>query len=195
MKQMDDLQKLGKTDRTNREQILEAALLLFHKQGYGTTSTREIAEAVPTSKANVYHHFRTKEGLLHALFEPLFEEVEEWLASWEASADGYSPNRRDILETYLDLVLENKELVFLLGSDMAVVSYPEISQPAMRINDRLLALLVGFEQEVDDQVRAACALSALQTVGVRFSQADSAEVREAGLKAALGALGIQEEQS
>jgi len=190
-----DLKNMENTDRTNttnRERILETALFLFRKQGYGVTSTREIAEAVPTSKANVYHHFRTKEGLLHALFEPLFEKVGEWLTSWEDSAGGSTLDRRELLEDYLDLVLENKGLVFLLGSDMAVLSYPRISEPAMRINDRLLALLAGPEQDAEGQVRAACAMSALQTVGVRFSQADPQAVREAGLRAALGALGIEE---
>lgn len=182
------------TGKTNRDLILEAALSLFRKQGFAATATREIAEEVPTSKANVYHHFRTKEGLLYALYEPLFEEVEEWLASREASTDT-SSNQRQVLEDYLDLVLENKVLVSMLGSDMAVVSYPKISEPAVRINDRLLALLAGTEQGVEGQIRAACAMSALQTVGVRFSQADPQAVREAGLQAALGALGVQEEPS
>jgi AcrR family transcriptional regulator len=185
---------LGKIYKTNKEQILDTALFLFHKQGYEATSTRQIAEEVPTSKANVYHHFRTKEGLLHALFEPLFEEVEEWLTLHESPPTG-PEGQRAFLEDYLDLVLENKELVFILGSDMAVVSYPEISQPAMRINDRLLELVAGPDSDAESQVRAACALGAIQTLGVRFSQADSGVVREAGLKAALGALGIQEEQS
>jgi len=177
-----------KAQKTNREQILETALLLFCKQGYEATSTRQIAEEVPTSKANVYHHFRTKEGLLYALFEPLFEEVEEWLALRDAPLVG-AEKQRAFFEDYLDLVLENKELVFMLGSDMAVVSHPEISQPAMRINDRLLEIVAGPEADAESQVRAACALGAIQTIGVRFSQADSVEVREAGLKAALGALG------
>lgn len=192
MEQASETNKTNTADPTNRERILKGALFLFRKQGYGATSTREIADSVPTSKANVYHHFRTKEGILHALFKPLFEEVEGWLSSWEATAAAYHIDQRDILEDYLNLVLENAGLVFLLGSDMAVVSYPEISGPAMRINDRLLALLVGSEPGVQDQVRAACAMSALQTVGVRFSHVEPEAVREAGLRAALGALGLKE---
>lgn len=191
------MESLVKPNKTNREQILETALLLFRKQGYEATSTRQIAEEVPTSKANVYHHFRTKEGLLLALFQPLFEEVEEWLALRESPLAG-PKEQRAFFEDYLDLVLDNKELVFILGSDMAVVSYPEISQPTMRINDRLLELVAGPGSGVESQVRAACALGAIQTLGVRFSQADSEAIREAGLKAALGALGllgIQEEPS
>lgn len=176
--------------KTLRERLLETALFLFRKQGYDATSTREIAEEVGASKANVYHHFRTKDGLLHALLDPLFEEVEALLDRHEPAPNG-SPEQRAILEEYFDLVLENRELVSMLASDMAVLSHPEIGQRTLELNDRLLELVAGSEAGVEGQVRAACALGSLQTVAVRFFQADEKAIREAGLRAALGALGVE----
>ena len=70
------MENSANSEKTRRERILETALFLFRKQGYEATSTREIGEKTGTSKANVYHHFRTKDGLLHALLDPLFDEVE-----------------------------------------------------------------------------------------------------------------------
>lgn len=179
------------SERTSREQILEVALFLFRKQGYSATSTREIAEVVGTSKANVYHHFRTKDGLLHALLDPLFEKVKELLDRHEPAPNG-SPEQRAILEEYFGLILKNKELVSMLASDMAVLSHPEIGQRTLELNDRLLELVAGSEADVKSQVRAACALGSLQTVAVRFFQADPEAIQEAGLRAAFGALGVQE---
>lgn len=181
----------GEVGKTLRERFLETALFLFRKQGYEATSTREIAEEVGASKANVYHHFRTKDGLLHALLDPLFEEVEELLNRHEPASNG-SPEQRAMLEEYFDLILENKELVFMLASDMAVLSHPEIGQRTLELNDRLLELVAGSEADVEGQVRAACALGSLQTVAIRFFQADEEAIREAGIRAALGALGVPE---
>lgn len=177
----------GGSERTRRERILETALFLFRKQGYEATSTREIGKKTGTSKANVYHHFRTKDGLLHALLDPLFDEVEALLDSHEPAPNG-STEQRAVLEEYFDLILENRELVAMLASDMAVLSHPEIGQRTQELNDCLLELVAGAEADVEGQVRAACALGSLQTVAVRFFQADPEEVREAGLKAAMCAL-------
>lgn len=177
----------GEIKKTLKEQLLETALFLFRKQGYEATSTREIAEEVGASKANIYHHFRTKDGLLHALLDPLFDEVEALLERHEPATNG-STEQRAVLEEYFDLVLENKELVSMLASDMAVLSHPEIGRRTLELNDHLLELVAGSEADVKGQVRAACALGSLQTVGVRFFQADPEEVREAGLKAAMCAL-------
>lgn len=171
--------------------ILDTALFLFRKQGYEATSTREIGERTGTSKANVYHHFRTKDGLLHALLDPLFEEVEALLDRHEPAPNG-SSEQRAVLEEYYDLILENKELVSMLASDMAVLSHSEIGQRTLKLNDDLMALVAGSEANVEGQVRAACALGSLQTIAVRFFQADPEEIREAGLKAAMGALAGEE---
>lgn len=52
---------------TGREQILDAAAELFTVQGFATTSTRAIAEAVGIRQASLYHHFATKDDILDAL--------------------------------------------------------------------------------------------------------------------------------
>lgn len=43
--------------------ILDAALALFLKDGFETVSVARIAEHACVSKANVFHHFRSKEAL------------------------------------------------------------------------------------------------------------------------------------
>ena len=52
---------------TAREEILDAAAELFTTQGYATTSTRAIADAVGIRQSSLYHHFKTKDDILEVL--------------------------------------------------------------------------------------------------------------------------------
>ena len=52
------------TDR--RTQIVVAAAGLFAEYGFETTSVRQIADAVNILAGSLYHHFATKEDMLHA---------------------------------------------------------------------------------------------------------------------------------
>jgi TetR/AcrR family transcriptional regulator, cholesterol catabolism regulator len=50
-----------------REEILEAATLLFAEQGYHAVGMRAIAEAVGIRSSSLYHHFPSKQALLAAI--------------------------------------------------------------------------------------------------------------------------------
>lgn len=47
--------------------ILEAAVKLFSGRGYDAVSMRGVAEEAGVSKANIYHHFKSKESLYQAI--------------------------------------------------------------------------------------------------------------------------------
>lgn len=50
--------------RESRELILETALAVIGRRGYGATSLRDIAAEVGMTQAGMLHHFGTKENLL-----------------------------------------------------------------------------------------------------------------------------------
>ncbi len=52
-----------------RQQILETATELFARQGYGGTTTRQIAESARVNEAIIFRHFPTKEDLYWAVIE------------------------------------------------------------------------------------------------------------------------------
>lgn len=61
-----------------RTQILAAAARLFAEYGFETTSVRQIADEVDILAGSLYHHFATKEDMLHEVIrEPLREIVED----------------------------------------------------------------------------------------------------------------------
>ncbi len=53
--------------QTPRAEILDAAAELFTTNGYASTSTRSIADAVGIRQASLYHHFAAKDDILDAL--------------------------------------------------------------------------------------------------------------------------------
>jgi AcrR family transcriptional regulator len=52
-----------------REEILEAAALIFSQKGYHAASMQDIAGAVHLQKASLYHHFTSKQEILLALLD------------------------------------------------------------------------------------------------------------------------------
>lgn len=52
---------------STRERIVEVAIDLFARQGYGGTSLRHIADRLGITKAAVYHHFHTKDDIARAI--------------------------------------------------------------------------------------------------------------------------------
>ena len=164
-----------------RRQILEVALGLFLRRSFKGTPMSSIAEEVGISKAGLYYHFKTKEDILRALYFPSFTELEALLDKeygW-----------RELLEKYLQIILENRELSALVLTDLSVLSHAEISDRALAINRRLLEALVGEGASLSQRMRGECALSALRAAAMGFPEADEATVQEVGLRAAEAVLG------
>jgi AcrR family transcriptional regulator len=55
--------------RPTRGLILDAALELFHEQGYNKTTTKNIAQRAGVNEVTIFRQFGTKESLLHTLVE------------------------------------------------------------------------------------------------------------------------------
>lgn len=53
--------------RSRRDLILDAAQVLFARDGFGSTGIRAIAAEVGISEATIYHYFRSKEGIMDAI--------------------------------------------------------------------------------------------------------------------------------
>jgi TetR/AcrR family transcriptional regulator len=68
--------------------ILDAAERLFSESGYDGVSMRRIAESAGVSKANIYHHFASKEALYFAIMR---RSAMELTALLENLAEGKGP--------------------------------------------------------------------------------------------------------
>ncbi|MEA1890213.1 MAG: helix-turn-helix domain-containing protein, partial [Pseudomonadota bacterium] len=63
--------------------ILDAAEILFAEKGFDAVSMRAIAEKADVSKANVFHHFGSKENLYLAVLRSAVTESSQILDELE----------------------------------------------------------------------------------------------------------------
>lgn len=87
------------TEKQNR--IMEAALDLFSKNGYASTSTRNIAKQASVSEGLIFRHYENKEVLLRALLVKGYENIQPMLYSILMESDSKS-----VIERVLDLPIE-----------------------------------------------------------------------------------------
>lgn len=98
------------TDRTTREQIVEAADQLFYENGYDHTSFADIARRVGISRGNFYYHFKTKDEILDAVIRLRLANTRRMLADWEGADDPASRIRR-----FIDILIANRAKIMLYG--------------------------------------------------------------------------------
>jgi AcrR family transcriptional regulator len=72
---MEAKRKRMKADE-RRQGIIRAAMEVFAKNGFGGSTTREIAENAGISEAMIYSHFRNKEDLYSAIIDEKLQESE-----------------------------------------------------------------------------------------------------------------------
>lgn len=65
-----------------RTEIVEAARNLFYRKGYHHTSFTDIVEEAGVVRGNVYHYFKTKDGLLGAVIEQHMAGYKALLDTW-----------------------------------------------------------------------------------------------------------------
>ncbi|TLM83030.1 TetR/AcrR family transcriptional regulator [Pseudarthrobacter sp. NamE2] len=81
-------QQPSRPGATARDEILDAAAELFTTQGYASTSTRSIADAVGIRQSSLYHHFKTKDEILEDLLEGTVSGGLEFARAVAADATG-----------------------------------------------------------------------------------------------------------
>ena len=84
------------TGEDRRHQILEVAIDLFSKRGFGGTTAKQIAEAAQVSEAIIFRHFATKQDLYAAILD---------FKAQEAGKDQWMEELREIAEQQDDAKL------------------------------------------------------------------------------------------
>jgi AcrR family transcriptional regulator len=87
-----------------RERLLEAAKVLFSIHGFENTSTAAIARQANTSESQLIKHFGSKEGLLEAIFEHGWQNLD-----FISQAVQVLPSPADKLRMIFELVLQTLE--------------------------------------------------------------------------------------
>jgi AcrR family transcriptional regulator len=87
-----------------RERLLDSAKVLFSIHGFENTSTAAIARQANTSESQLIKHFGSKEGLLEAIFEQGWQNLD-----FISQAVQVLPSPADKLRMMFELVLQTLE--------------------------------------------------------------------------------------
>lgn len=129
-----------------RERILEAATMLFYRQGFGSTSMNAIAAELDISAPALYWHFSSKQELC---FEAIHAELERFVAGLRPPSKERQPSRQlaAFVAAYVVLKLRQSETLQTPGAAGVYSQLREALAPAQQ--ERLDQL----QREVVKQLR------------------------------------------
>lgn len=94
--------------------ILDAAIQLFSTHGFDGVSMRQIAEKAGVSKANIYHHFQSKEALYLAIISDSARKLSLLVENLAEGGGAMSDAIESFALAHLDHLFENQTTVRLV---------------------------------------------------------------------------------
>lgn len=91
-----------------RQQILEAAMVVFSRDGFHKTDVEKIAALAGVGKGTVYRHFGNKEGLFLALIEWGLDSLQSEIREAVVGIDNAIAKIEAALKTYLAFFERNR---------------------------------------------------------------------------------------
>jgi AcrR family transcriptional regulator len=131
-----------------RQRLIQAACILFVRQGYAATTMQQIVQEAGTSIGNCYFYFSNKEALLQAVVEDFAQQIG---LAIDAAISDMPPGPEQ-----LAVALAHGVKAALAQADLARVLLVEVNMPRLRtvvlnyFAARLPYLLEEGEQHRDD---------------------------------------------
>src|SRR2546423_3344140 len=127
--------------------IIDAAIALFAKRGFASTSTQDIAKAIGMTPGVLYWHFADKEALLIACLDELQRRLAIALARGEERNAGRSAadTTQALIARVALLVVDHQENLLLVG-----VIGAEATDTNARVEKALRAAYGGISRVVHE---------------------------------------------
>lgn len=94
--------------------ILDAAVALFSESGYDGVSMRNVAAAAGVSKANIYHHFESKEKLYLTILHISAAELSALVENLANNSENFEQRLIDFSHAYLEHLFDREITVRLM---------------------------------------------------------------------------------
>lgn len=146
-------------DLDTAQRILLAAERLFGKHGYSGVSTRDIALAAGVSKANIFHHYHSKQALYEAVLRSGASRFRQLLQSLEDQERGLRELLEEFGRQHLQGMLQHQDALALFVRHLLDAGDQQQGQAAENIIEQTHDLLMG-------------SFTALQRQGKLAAQAD-----------------------
>lgn len=146
--------KGGKNGNRGREQeILDAAVDIFHAKGYSATSVDDVAASVGILKGSLYYYMDSKEDLLRRIVEEVHEDVEELIQASLARTE-LPPLQRlaEYVRAQVDYNVRNIKRVRVYYHDYEQLSPAVLAsvRKSRRTNEHRIVDLVKEAKDADE---------------------------------------------
>ena len=145
-----------------RQRLIDVAVDLFTRHSFAGTSLQMIADEMGFTKAAIYYHFRTREELLAAVVEPIFQQLSGVITAAEAQRSATARADR-MLRGYAELAVANRALVSVLACDPSVTTLLHRQPHWAEMINRQLALLAGDEDDPGGLIKATVVLAGISS--------------------------------
>jgi AcrR family transcriptional regulator len=125
---------------SRRREIVAEAVRLMEEKGFSAVSVQHVANALAFSKANFYHHIKSKEKLLHEVF---VDTLQLAIANIGAivSSDRAAPEKLNALvEFYVSLMLERRAVMLVWFKERAHLTGTHLAE-VTRLEQQVTGLL------------------------------------------------------
>jgi TetR/AcrR family transcriptional regulator len=129
------------------DRIQAAAEALFSEHGYDAVSMNAIAEKAGVSKANIFHHFSTKNALYLAVVKDACKESQNRLQQMENSQGSFAERLSSFARMQLLSMLENSQTTRLILRDLLEHGEQRGQQLAEEVFGQHFARLVDMIRE------------------------------------------------
>jgi TetR/AcrR family transcriptional regulator len=143
---------MAATDRRN--QLIEVAIDLFSRKGFGGTTTKEIAAAAGVTEAIIFRHFATKQDLYRAILDARCAEgdAEAWFSESKQFMD--ANDDEGLFRALINLIIQCKREdprferlmlhAALEGNELAMMHHNQFALP---IGARLVEYVARRQEE------------------------------------------------
>jgi AcrR family transcriptional regulator len=168
--------------------VAAVALPRLVASGYAATTLDEIADAAGLTVAQVRTLVGDEEGLMARLAGTMLAALGDILAE-AAAVDLRDPEAlRQLIENYLDTLVAHRGLLRVVLSDATAAGSPTVRAVRRAMLDLTDRLAEGTGDRVDNRIRAASALGAVQSAVLEMAALDPATVRDVIVDASVAIL-------
>lgn len=133
-----------------RQRILDAAVELFHRDGYNATSLRQISELVGLQVGSLYNHIASKEALLFEIMHGvLVELLDETVVEMERAGDDPVGRTFAFLRTSIRFHALRQKETFIGNTELRGLS-DDHRREIVELRDRYESLLRAALQDCSD---------------------------------------------
>ncbi|MBY8911336.1 TetR/AcrR family transcriptional regulator [Bacillus sp. YC2] len=143
--------------------IIEAAIKLFARKGYKSTSVQEIADECKISKGAFYIYFPSKEALLLSMLNYYYDKTFTRITTIQTEGDSPRAAYQKQLAVFYESILAHQDFITVQMKDGSLPYTEEVAQCGKRIRRSILqfhidSLLNIYGEKVEPYTAELCFL-------------------------------------